>query len=397
MIIQKKESILKAAESLFSTQGFNETKVSDIAKESGIYEASIYSYFNNKRNILFAIYGRYVEGAVRNLNEHLMGMKEPGPMLRKSIWHYLADVKNNPNYARILMLAQRDPDFYSSEYNQYLKEFSNLVLNVIISGEEEGFFRKNIGARLIRNMALGTCVFTGFDHVVFDYDYDPNEMSDIIYQLVINATGAGMLSHDQKNEKIKSNERAEYRKAQIIDAAVHVFSIKGFSSATISDIAKQANLGEATLYEYFDNKEAILLSISETFMKDFLSREIPPFENCAPSEKVLRKLIWQWVWQLYSNEDFSRLLILDLFRNMNYYSTSGYRHLEAFRKKILETVEQGRQEGIFIKDFPPAIYSNMIIGTFDQFLIGQFLLCMPSLGLSELNSVVDTLVRAIKT
>ena len=38
----------------------------------------------------------------------------------------------------------------------------------------------------------------------------------------------------------------------------------------------------------------------------------------------------------------------------------------------------------------------MIIGTFDQFLLGQFLLDRPPLGLADLNAAVDTLVRAIK-
>ena len=112
MIDEKKKAVIKSAEFLFA----------DIAKESGIHAASIYSYFNNKRNILFAIYGKYLQNAVKSLNEHFQGMKEPGPKLRKAIWHYLADMKNSPNYARILMMAQREsPEFYSSEYVKYVK------------------------------------------------------------------------------------------------------------------------------------------------------------------------------------------------------------------------------------------------------------------------------------
>jgi TetR/AcrR family fatty acid metabolism transcriptional regulator len=396
MTLHKKESVLKAAESLFSTKGFNTTKVSDIAKKSGIHEASIYSYFNNKKNILFAIYGKYVEGAVNDLNQHFLGMKEPGPMLRKSIWHYLADIRSNPNYARILMEAQRDPGFYSSEYDTYLKEFSDLVAGVIISGQDEGFFRTDINARLIKNIALGTCVHTGFNHTVFRHDYDPNEMSDIIFQLVVNATGNREYSHIENNERIKKGEREEFRKNQIINAALKVFSLKGFSSTTISDIAGEAKLGEATLYEYFNSKKDILLSISESYMKDFLSREVPPLSGHSLAEVAMRKLIWQWVWQLYSNENFSRLLVLDLLRNINYYSDPKYEHHKIFREKILDTVEQGRQEGVFIKDFPPLTYFHMVIGTFDQFLLGQFLLDRPPLGISELNDAVDTLLRAIK-
>jgi hypothetical protein len=67
-------------------------------------------------------------GPADTLNEHFQGMKEPGPKLRKSIWHYLADLKNNPNYGRILLMAQREsPEFYASEYLNHLKKYSSLV------------------------------------------------------------------------------------------------------------------------------------------------------------------------------------------------------------------------------------------------------------------------------
>ncbi len=91
MVKIKKKKVLSAAEYLFATTGYTKTTVADIAKKSGTSEASIYFYYTNKKNILFAIYGDYLENATKTLNEHFLGMKEPGPKLRKSIWHYLAD------------------------------------------------------------------------------------------------------------------------------------------------------------------------------------------------------------------------------------------------------------------------------------------------------------------
>jgi len=174
----KKKKLLKSAEYLFATRGFDKTTVADIGKNCGINEASIYFYFNNKRNILFAIYGAYLEQAKKTLDEHFLGMIEPGPKLRKSIWHYLADMKNNPSYARILMMAQREnPDFYESEHFQHLKEYSRLILNVVIEGQNENFFRPDLDPRLIRNMAMGTSIFTVYDSIIREYSFDPHEYS----------------------------------------------------------------------------------------------------------------------------------------------------------------------------------------------------------------------------
>ncbi len=396
MIDKKKKAVIKSAEFLFATNGFNQTTVADIAKDSGIHAASIYSYFNNKRNILFAIYGKYLQNAVESLNQHFQGMKEPGPKLRKAIWHYLAEMKNSPNYARILMMAQREnPEFYSSEYVKYVKLYSGLVLKNIIAGQKEGLFRADINPRLIRNIGMGTSVITVFDSIVHERPYDPNELSDVIYQLVLNATGTPATVM-KNNNKLQRSERTELRRAQILKTAIKVFSSKGFSSATISEVASQANLGDATLYEYFDNKEAILLGAAESYLQNLVSDDDINRRDLSGPEKALRKMIWRWIWQLYTCEEFSRVLILELFRSIKFYSTPGYRYLTAFQKKIQKVIQKGQKEGIFIENVPFPTYFHMIMGTFDQYLLGQFLLNSPPLGLKTLEDIVDALVRAIK-
>jgi len=223
--------------------------------------------------------------------------------------------------------------------------------------------------------------------------FDPHEYSDIIYQLVVNATGA---ENSTVQEKGRTPNRAELRRSQIIETATRVFAGKGFSNATISDIANQANLGDATLYEYFENKEAILLGIPETHLTDLTSGEDIRFLGLPKTEKRLRKLLWRWIWKLYSNEEFARVLVMELLRNINFYSSPAYTFIESFQNKIIEVVEEGQKEGLFIKNVPGPTYFHMVVGTIDQYLLSQFLANSPPLGLSELNRMVDAMVRAIR-
>ena len=394
MANDKKKAVLKSAEFLFATQGFDKTTVADIAKHSEVNEASVYSYFTNKRNILFAIYGTYLQQATTTLREHFLGMKEPGPKLRKAIWHYLSDMQNNQYYARINMMAQRlNKLFYASEYCEYLKDYSRLVLNVVINGQEDNFFRPDLDPRLIRNMAMGACFFTVYDSIVRGYDFDPHEYSDIIYNLVINAAG---MENSLGAEKHQVFEKSEMRRSQIIETATHVFAAKGFSNATISDIAGRANLGDATLYEYFDSKEAILLGIPEMYLNRFLANEEVWLAGSSDTEKKLKKILWQWVWTMYGNEEFARVLVIELMRNINFYSSPAYRHIESFQKKLKKVVEKGQKEGLFIEDVPFPAYFHMIIGTIDQYLLSHFLVQQPALDLSGLNQMVDAMVRSIR-
>src|SRR3954453_12024126 len=53
------------------------------------------------------------------------------------------------------------------------------------------------------------------------------------------------------------------RKAQILDAATTVFAQRGFHRTTIRDVAKAAGVADGTIYNYFDNKTALLLGIMD--------------------------------------------------------------------------------------------------------------------------------------
>lgn len=51
------------------------------------------------------------------------------------------------------------------------------------------------------------------------------------------------------------------KEQRILEAAINVFSEKGFSAATTSEIAKQAKVAEGTIFRYFKTKKDILRGI----------------------------------------------------------------------------------------------------------------------------------------
>lgn len=58
-------------------------------------------------------------------------------------------------------------------------------------------------------------------------------------------------------------QMAEARRSQILDAAVAVISEQGFHKTTIKQIARQAGIADGTIYNYFKNKDDILMGIIE--------------------------------------------------------------------------------------------------------------------------------------
>ena len=55
------------------------------------------------------------------------------------------------------------------------------------------------------------------------------------------------------------------RRQQILDAALDIFSRKGFTQATTAEIARTAGIAEGTIYKYFQNKRELMVAVIKTF------------------------------------------------------------------------------------------------------------------------------------
>jgi len=53
------------------------------------------------------------------------------------------------------------------------------------------------------------------------------------------------------------------RRAQLLEAALHCLMVKGFHQSSMRDIAAQAGLSLANLYNHFENKSALVAEIAQ--------------------------------------------------------------------------------------------------------------------------------------
>lgn len=62
----------------------------------------------------------------------------------------------------------------------------------------------------------------------------------------------------------------EIKKQKILEAAYQLFSENGYKKTKIVDIAAAAGIGKGTVYEYFDSKETLLISIFSSGVEEHL-------------------------------------------------------------------------------------------------------------------------------
>jgi AcrR family transcriptional regulator len=89
-----------------------------------------------------------------------------------------------------------------------------------------------------------------------------NERSFII-AFEQDAGAMGMATREERREQI-----AEARRAQILEAALSVFTEKGYSEATVPDVAREAGVAVGTIYNYYESKRDILLAVVAKYVID---------------------------------------------------------------------------------------------------------------------------------
>jgi AcrR family transcriptional regulator len=65
---------------------------------------------------------------------------------------------------------------------------------------------------------------------------------------------------------------AEERRAAILDAALAVFSARGYHPSAIDDIAREAGISKALIYEHFDSKQGLYADLLERNAAELFQR-----------------------------------------------------------------------------------------------------------------------------
>ena len=78
------------------------------------------------------------------------------------------------------------------------------------------------------------------------------------------------------------------RREAILDAALQVFARRGYHAASIDDIAQAAGVSKALIYEHFESKHQLHLSLLDSQVNEILERLVASAGTGEPGEVRLR-------------------------------------------------------------------------------------------------------------
>lgn len=144
-------------------------------------------------------------------------------------------------------------------------------------------------------------------------------------------------------------EKEKTTEELILDAAMKVFTRKGFAAARMEEIAREAGINRALLHYYHRDKQTMFNRIFESRFKEFFKGLFVIFEsdNISLFEKI-KRMVDHEISTLIKHPDLARFIITEIAQSPDLLLEYGKKlgvnprmFIEAFEKQVAKEVDAG--------------------------------------------------------
>jgi AcrR family transcriptional regulator len=179
---------------------------------------------------------------------------------------------------------------------------------------------------------------------------------------------------------------AEARRDQILNAALQVFSSRGFAETTMEEVATAAGLAKGSLYAYFEGKEILLEKLVQRYV---LLPELPELVAAIRDKPpgIGIPILAMEVWRRFKErKELARVFAREIYsypeRAKLVTEHVALRGARAFAEYLAIWIERGK-----LKPVDPLATAQCLFGMLWSFLLSQELM-----GAKDLHPMSDAAI-----
>lgn len=157
-------------------------------------------------------------------------------------------------------------------------------------------------------------------------------------------------------------QRSEETKSKITEAAIKLFSTRGFNAASVDDICKDAGISKGAFYHHFESKQALFLALLDVWLQTIDHAIEASKDKTVPETFTQITKAFPYIFAT-ANENLPMFLEfwLQASREERIWQASiaPYRR---YHKYFTLLIKKGVDEGSFV-EVDPELTSRMIIST----------------------------------
>jgi len=182
----KRNRILRAAIKIFSQKGFFNSKVSEIARASGVADGTIYLYFKNKDDLLISLFEEKMGEVVADVRRRVEAGAGALAKLRIFIDNHMDLLEREAGLIEVLLVELRQSNKFLKDYTPVkFFEYLEVISDILEEGKREGVLRADLNVRVARR-----AIFGALDELCLTYVlsrkpmYQPSITSGEVYRIL---------------------------------------------------------------------------------------------------------------------------------------------------------------------------------------------------------------------
>jgi AcrR family transcriptional regulator len=170
---------------------------------------------------------------------------------------------------------------------------------------------------------------------------------------------------DEYGLNLEKDKETEKQK-RILEAAIHIFSEKGFEGASTSAIAQRAQVAEATIFKHYRSKKGLLLhlvipAISKAATPYILRPVLKILDQDRPMKELFQDLYENRIQLVEKNWRKVKIIVVESLFQPELREALQDHVARAIYKVMSERVEQWKEEGRIREDLPTHVIARSIL------------------------------------
>lgn len=176
-------------------------------------------------------------------------------------------------------------------------------------------------------------------------------------------------------ERWTRERRIEHTRALLLDAAEEVFAEKGFTPATLDDIAHAAGYTKGAIYKHFATKEELFLAVSDRYWRRYFDNFAEVMSSARQiGARELDEIAKRWR-QLSRDRGAEHAALGHEFTLYLLRNPDARDRVAAKRSEVVEALGKFIVEGVDRMGgklrIPPLTFAQVLIATSDAVVLGS--------------------------
>ena len=157
-------------------------------------------------------------------------------------------------------------------------------------------------------------------------------------------------------------KKAERTRQLLLDAALRIIGRKGYSSATVDEIVKEAGVSKGVAYYHFKSKAEMASGILSRGLGDVADQFQRIADTSNDASTALGAMLEMFASELYDNREFARFLMTELWRDGRTWSEAMRSRVQVLIDIISAQLARGVEEGALRSSLDPQFSAVSLVG-----------------------------------